>query len=95
MTAIRTVVFAVVLGLAAPAVVSISTGTDFLTGHLDDVDGMLNLRAGAGRHLLMISTSGSPTRTCATRRRRSVASSPDAMFRAVMAGMRSGKPAMK
>ena len=28
---------------------------DFLPGHLDDVDGMLNIRAGAGRHLLMIS----------------------------------------
>jgi Ca2+-binding RTX toxin-like protein len=32
-----------------------SLTTDFLLGDLDEVDGMLNLRAGAGRHLLMIS----------------------------------------
>jgi Ca2+-binding RTX toxin-like protein len=33
----------------------LDTTTDFLRGHLNDVDGMLNINAGAGRHLLLIS----------------------------------------
>jgi subtilisin-like proprotein convertase family protein len=33
----------------------LETDTDFLRGHLNDVDGMLNINAGTGRHKLMIS----------------------------------------
>jgi hypothetical protein len=33
--------------------------TDFLTGHLHDIDGMLNIDAGAGRHLLLVSDEAS------------------------------------
>ncbi|MEW6161424.1 MAG: calcium-binding protein, partial [Verrucomicrobiota bacterium] len=36
-----------------------SSSTDFLTGHLHQITGMLNLSAGSGRHLLMISDEAS------------------------------------
>ena len=33
--------------------------TDFLTGHLHDIDGMLNIDAGVGRHVLLVSDEAS------------------------------------
>ncbi|MHC4429738.1 MAG: hypothetical protein ACYS0D_14220, partial [Planctomycetota bacterium] len=43
------------LYVSSTADFDLDTSTDFLRGHLHDVDGMLNIDVGAGRHLLMVS----------------------------------------
>ncbi len=47
--------------VSSDAAVGLDDTPEFLTGHLDDVDGTLNLDAGAGRHTLLISDEASRT----------------------------------